>query len=52
MKQSSNTLRGGGYQTPDCEAVSLIYSSAVIMTSSTTSSVRSWSDDGDDSVSF
>ncbi len=45
MKKSSETLRGG-YQTPECEVISLIYDSAVIMSSK--SEINSWSFDEDE----
>jgi hypothetical protein len=46
MKKSSETLRGG-YQTPECEVISLIYDGAVIMSGSK-SDINDWITDGDE----
>ena len=39
MTKSTEALRGG-YQTPECEVISLIYNSAVIMSSK--SEIEQW----------
>lgn len=49
MKKSSETLRGG-YQAPECEVISLIYDSAVIMYSGE-AQINDWADD-EDSIDF
>ncbi len=54
MTKSSETRRGG-YQTPECEVISLIYNSSVIMSSpgSMKTSIEDWGeDDADEAIYF
>lgn len=54
MTKSSETRREG-YQTPECEVISLIYNSSVIMSSpgSARMSIEDWGeDDADEAIYF
>ncbi len=46
MTKSPETI-GKGYQTPECEVISLIYDSAVIMYSGEASQINDWGEDED-----
>ena len=53
MTKKSPEALGKGYQTPECEVISLIYDSAVIMYSSGKTDISDWvEDDEDDYIDF